>query len=480
MAIAVGGSTIPPLNSKGTFWVDVRNYGAKADNGFTDNSVPIQAAIDALAAKLGSNTNGPKGIVYIPSAPLPYVVYKTIWVDSPNIEIQGDGWGSQVAMSPFCKHNVFQFGVRRVEQSVINGTWTPVPIDAAHRPDLYGILDSTVVNAPGHMWGLRTNGDSFAQFQASPMSSGPPSAVGGYCSDYWAETTQLTIECCISPPAGQQFPANTPLFGMGLAYWQPSPITVMTWSQPNTVYVTFVTSDIGPGYNLGNHNFAFSLAGFTAPFRIAIQIDLVNAVCSAFVNGTQVPFIQAWNLSPTSWRPFAPNSGLRFLQNDYFPFMVGVDNIRTPYANSPTGLDLAVYGLRLSNTIRYQNNGAGKPQQRTDSPTAPITDLYAYFTDDANTIAYLKFNDNPATAQRTISVQHGSVLAYSGVGSGLFMSTANSGGIMGNAIRNLCVTPSNGHGQAISLGARVGNEHRECESDGRVPRYRIVEYVRKL
>ena len=70
MSIAVGGSSasssLPP---RGSLWVDVRNYGAKADNGVTDNSVPIQAAIDALAAQLGANGNGPKGIVYIPCRP---------------------------------------------------------------------------------------------------------------------------------------------------------------------------------------------------------------------------------------------------------------------------------------------------------------------------------------------------------------------------------------------------------------------------
>jgi hypothetical protein len=425
--------------------VDVRDYGAKADNGATDNSGPIQAAIDALAAKIGSNTNGPKGIVYIPSAPLPYTVYKTIWVDSPNIEIQGDGWGSEVAMSQYFKHNVFQFGIRRVEQAVVNGAWTPVSIDAAHRPDLYGILDTTVVSAPGQKWGLRTHGDSFIQFQASPLSSGPASALGGFCSDYWGETTQLTIDCCIAPPPSQQFPGTTPLFGMGVGYWQPSPLTVLTTPDGSGIWVTFVTDDIGPGYNIGNHGFQFSLSGFTAPYRIAFQIDLVNAVFTAYVNGKQV------SVSSTGWRPWQP--GTHFIQNDVFPLMVGVDNIRSPYLNAPTGIDLSVYGLRFSNTIRYQNNGAGNPQHRVDSPLSAITDLYSYFTNDANTVAYLALTDNPATALRTVSVQHGQVLAYGGVGSGYFMSTAGSGGIMNNAIRNICVTSSNGHSQAISIGA---------------------------
>ena len=177
-------------------------------------------------------------------------------------------------------------------------------------------------------------------------------------------------------------------------------------------------------------------------------------MCSAFVNGTQVPFLtDEQSLTPTSQFPFVANSGLSYIQNDYFPFMVGTDNFRPTCVNTTTGVDLAVYGLRLSNTIRYQNNGRGKPQQSVASATALITDHSSYFTNDAHTIAYLQMTDNPATALRTVSVQHGSVLAYGGVGSGLFMNTAASGGIIGNAVRDLCIQSSNGHGQAISIGS---------------------------
>src|SRR5579883_2915334 len=171
MPPAIGGSWRPAL-AHGSLWVDIRDFGAKADNGVTDNSGPIQAAVDALGAELNQNPHGPKGVVFIPSATLPYVVSKTIWVDHPNIEIRGEGWGSQVAMSPFAKHSVFLFGLRRAESTNVNGTQVPLQIDSTYRPDLFGKLDATAVPSPGIMWGIRTNANSFVQIQASPMSAG--------------------------------------------------------------------------------------------------------------------------------------------------------------------------------------------------------------------------------------------------------------------------------------------------------------------
>ena len=453
MSLAIGGSAAPGRPAHGDLWVDVRDFGAKADNGATDNAGPIQAAIDALGAKLNYNNTpyGMKGVVYIPSASGTYVVNKTIWVDSPNIEIQGDGWGSQVQMNPSLKHSVFLFGLRRVESATVNGATVPVQIDAAHRPDLFGKLDSSVVTGPGQRWGIRTNGDSFVQVQASPMSSGPMSAAGGYTSDYWSETTKLTVEFCIEPPDGGGFPLNTPLVAMGNTYYQPSPFTVSVWDDPKKIIVSFQTSDIGPVYGAGPRAFAFLLNGATPPYRIAFQIDLDNAACSVFVNGVQTSIIYTYNLTPTSPFPFAPNTGLRFQQNDYFPLMIGADNIRGPVLTTTPGIDLRLYGLRFSKTIRYRNLGAGQPQTRADAPAAPINDLYAYFTKDGATIGYFALTDNPSTAGRVVSIQHGNTASTGGVGSGLFLQHANGNNLVGNAIRNLSVVAGLGHGQAISI-----------------------------
>ena len=120
------------------------------------------------------------------------------------------------------------------------------------------------------------------QFQASPISSGPSGSAGQFFCDYWTQTTQLTLEFCIEPADGHLFPTGVPLLGIGVNPDEPSPFLVSIWDDPNKVQVVFRTSDVGVGYNLPNRSFAFSLIGSTAPYRVAVQIDLVNAACSAF------------------------------------------------------------------------------------------------------------------------------------------------------------------------------------------------------
>ena len=88
------------------------------------------------------------------------------------------------------------------------------------------------------------------------------------------------------------------------------------------------------------------------------------------------------------------------------------------------GLDVSVYGLRLSNTIRYQNRGTGLAQTRVDSPGSLINDAYAYFGQDANTICFLAMSDHVG---RTITVMHGTTVVPSGYTNGLFLNSAPAG-----------------------------------------------------
>jgi hypothetical protein len=446
MTLAIGGSSTPAKPFHGGLWVDVLDYGAKGD-GITDNSAPIQAGIDDLISKMGF-PNAYKGVVFLPSAPLPYAVVNTLWVDAENIEIQGEGWGTQIQMR--ARHSTFFFGVRRIEYQIVSGTCVPLQINASNRPDLFEKLDTSVVKSPGMRCGIRTNGNSFVQFQASPISSGPSSSAGEFFCDYWTQTTQLTLEFCIEPPDGQLFPPGVPLLGMGVNPNEPSPFLVSIWDDPNKVLVEFRTSDIGGGYNLPNRSFAFSLIRSNAPYRVALQIDLVNAACSAFVNGIQVALQETSNLTPTSCLPFAPNCGLAFTQNQCYPFMIGADNIHGPCNNS-TRIDLRLCGLRISKALRYQNNGPGQRQKRLDASVTTLDDAYAQFGDDSDTVCFLAGTDNPATAGRVVTVQHGGAAA-AGPTSGVFMHTANSGGIAGNAVRDMQVVSGTGYGIGIGLG----------------------------
>jgi hypothetical protein len=460
MTLAIGDSSTPAKPFHGGLWVDVRDYGAKGD-GITDNSTPIQAAIDDLISTMGF-PNAYKGVVFIPSASLPYAVVDTLWVDAENIGLQGEGWGTQIQMR--ARHSTFRFGVRRTEYQMVGGTRVPLQINASNRPDLFEKLDTSVVNSPGLRWGIRTNGNSFVQFQASPISSGPSSSAGQFFCDYWTQTTQLTLEFCIEPPDGRLFPTGVPLLGMGVNPNEPSPFLVSIWNGPNKVLVEFRTTDVGGGYNLPNRSFAFSLIGSHAPYRVAPQIDLVNAACSAFVNGIQMALQETSNLTLTSSLPFAPKCGLAFTQNQSYPFMIGVDNIYGPY-NNATRIDLRLYGLRISKKLRYQNNGPGQRQKRLDASVTALNDAYAYFGDDSDSVCFLAGTDNPATAGRVVTVQHGGASA-AGPTSGVFMHATSSGGIAGNAIRDMQVVSGTGYGTGIELGGALEMTIQNVKSIG--------------
>jgi Pectate lyase superfamily protein len=454
MCAAIGGASVSGRPSRGDLWVDVRDYGAKGDGGITDNASAFQAAVDAAIAKVGG-LPFKKGIVFIPSAPQFYLVSRSIWVDSDNIEIQGEGWGSLVWLNGYFKQPVFIFGIRRIEHATVNGQVVTAQIDASYRPDLFGKLDTSAAPTPGAKWGIRTNGSSFVQFQANSLSSGVKSSAGYPYLDNWTETTKLTLEFCIDPPDGQNFPPLTPLLGMGDIIYETSPILVYVSEDPTQLQVTFRTNDQDSGLFSPKRAYTISLAGSTPPFRIALQFDLDNAVTTAFVNGIQVAPTSSSNLDPSSPCPFTPGSGLRFSQNESYPFLIGAHGWKGP--TSPTiatvsGIDLRLYGLRLSNTIRYRSNGTGQHQQRVDSPTSSINDAYAYFGNDANTVYYLSCSDNPATSGRNVTAINGSSANYPGITTGLFLNTTNAGGIFGNAIRDIAVMGAGDAGQTICLG----------------------------
>src|SRR5262245_6293731 len=108
MTAAIGGATAPAQPAPGGPWVGVRDLGAKADNGVTDNSVAFQAAVDSLA---GRTSGTRKGVVFIPSAQGGYYIQKTVWVDVPYVEIRGEGQGTGVYTGPFQNVSHFQFGI---------------------------------------------------------------------------------------------------------------------------------------------------------------------------------------------------------------------------------------------------------------------------------------------------------------------------------------------------------------------------------
>ncbi len=388
-----------------------------------------------MKALLAAHTDS-KGVVFVPSAAGQYVVHNSIYIDGDGIEVVGEGWGTIVKSAGGTSHPIFLLGIYRTVPATI-----PLTLDATNRPDAFGKLDASAAAGPTVKYGLRTKGNTFGQFYATPLSAGVISPMGGYpYSDNWTETTKLTLEFLIDPPAGG-FPAGgTSLLGVGDVQ-DPAPF-VLQMNDSTTVAIVFRVAGDEPGTNHLLRVGQFSLAGHSPPYGIAVQFDLDTPAITTFVNGTQVAIFTSVNF------PTVPNSG-PFIANDHHPFMLGSVGA-LGYNDGSTHDDLTFYGLRLSNAIRYRNDGAGQPQRRVDSPGTPVNDLYRYFTRDANTIAHLTMTDLP-TADRLITVMNGAA-ANDGITGGLFLHTTYSP-IKGNAIRNMQLIGNNSHAQLISVGA---------------------------
>lgn len=455
MTIAIGGTSGAPSTSHGQFWVNVQDYGAKA-NGTTDCTSAFQAAIDDLAARLDAN-GGESGVVFVPSGKQPYLIGSPIWVDHDGIEIRGEGWGSVLSTQGGTPGSVLIYGLRRIESHSVNGQSYPLSIDSTYRPDLYGKLDSSVITNSNVKWGFRTNQDSYAVFQASALNAGVPLPSDSTVADGWSTVTQLTLEFCIEPPDGQSFPTTAPILGMGLKPFYPSPFLVSTWDDPKKLCVLFRTSDCDPDNIAHVRSFQFRLGTNSPPYRIAIQVDLAAATCSAFVNGTQVTIESPINLdsSGASAIPFIAGTGLTFLTNEYYPFLIGAEGF-TSIGNGTSPIDLRLYGLRVSNCLRYRNDGAGQPQRRVDSPSTTIVDAYAYFANDSNTIAFLPFTDSPSNAGRKLSVQHGTSLAGGTTTSGLILHAYPCSRTAGSGLCDLSLELGSTYGQGISVGNTTG------------------------
>jgi hypothetical protein len=415
-------------------------------NGSTDQSDAVQAIIDSLAGLTSNAAGSKKYRIHFPSAPLTYRFNKPVWVDLPNVEITGEGWGTRIEMHPSHRHSIFRFGLRRSEAGNTNVG------NASYRPDAFGKLDSGAASSTGQKYGIRTNNNSWVQFQGTPLDAGPSSGTAYYST--WETTGQLTLEFLIDDPGGSGLPSSQPIFNMGnrSGHWRPTPFSIRTSGTGNYEFA-FNTSEMPwLSNNLTPRKFIFSSGGAAYPHRVAVvlNLDAEPPWCAAFVNGTQRALTSTSNLTAESTYPFV--SGLKLLHNDYHPAMIGARTDRGPVQQANTGIDLALYGLRLSKTARYKNLGVGQPQTRADNDSTTISDTYAYFTNDAHTIGFLPLTDAPAANARTVTVRAGQA-GWDTTTSGVWMTCANAGGIYGNAVRNISLSCANGYGRAIELGS---------------------------
>lgn len=326
----------------------VIDYGATGD-GVTDDSPAFQACIDAAALQQKA-INGPAvAEIFVPMPKVCYVIKTALFLDQSNQKLIGSGAGPNI----FSAWGGLYVGVRRM---------TPTP---SHFPDAFGVLDLVAAPSLGKHFGLGSGGDTIAQFQSNGLQYGARDSAGTH--DYWNKTQKLTIEFCIAFGKDGSAKKGARIFGFGTTEYA-SPWLV--WVDGNdSHYWNFSFTTDGDKYP---RRFSFAAPTTQGPFRITIQIDLTTAACVAFVNDVRVATtysdLTSFYSYAKAWGP-----GLFIKANDSQPFIIGQDT------------DQTIYGLHLSNTIRYADTGVG------NKIPAPITDN-RYFTADQSTIGLLQLD----------------------------------------------------------------------------------------
>lgn len=416
--------------------VSVTDFGAKADNGVTDNGPAFQAAVDAVSR------DGGGGTVVVPGARQPYYFRTPLFLDRDGVSLEGEGPdvvtlaldGQAGAPAPLV------LGIDRVDAGP-NGPLAP---DLSNRPDAFGVLDQGAAPARGQRWGFRTNNNAYLQFQATPFTLGSKGAGGG--SDHWGDSAAFTLEVCFAP-AGDRFRPAMPILGAGsVDPIAPAPFLLRTWDDPRTLILFFNSSTLATGY----HVVGFRLGDAKPPYRVAVSVDLAAKRAYAAVNGRTVALVPAAVNGLTAVGAdgtIDPAVGPRFAPNRFEPLMVGTAGVLGPQGNAPAGFDGAFYGLRVSRVARYRD--ASGAQVRADTGRPP-DDLWSYFGNDKDTVAFLPFDD-PPSASRVVPVQNGDATYQFRTG-GLILHTVTPQPVTGAAVRGLTVRGRN-YGYAVAVGA---------------------------
>jgi hypothetical protein len=321
-------------------------------------------------------------------------------------------------------------------------------VENVHRPDLFGKLDTSFVNAPSTKYGLRLNGDGTVFFQASPLSLGQLEP-DNYTFDNWGSTSKLTIEFCVESPNGKAFVGGGVVFSMGV-YSNPMPMALTISGNPNAFDFWFKTAD---GVS---HYVEFSAgASATGPLKMAVQIDLGARTVQAFANGVQVPVT-------TGDTFFAGGSPTTLARNEYATLLFGnafSDTRPMTSTGSWASYDLRLYGFAVSGRLRYQNAGVGLVQRRIDGGV--LNDAYRYASGDytdTNIIGYLPMTDQPST-NRMVTAR-----AFGGNSYGYFVQNAmfsQQGGLLDNGLTDLHLVGP-GFGSVVVIGGALDLTIERC------------------
>ncbi len=155
-------------------------------------------------------------------------------------------------------------------------------------------------------------------------------------------------------------------------------------------------------------SFNFSSGAATGVQKITVQTDLTAGVVTAFVNGTQVA---------VTGSTLPANSTLN--ENQYYPFSI---NSYATTKDGSTNVDFALYGLCVSRSIRYANNGTGQAQiphpQFGGSGGNTTLVVPGSPTGGTFTITYGGVTSAPISAPATAATIQSAMQAMSSIGSG--------------------------------------------------------------
>lgn len=421
---------------------DIRDFGAvPGDSNAALTRMAIQAAIDSVPLDAAQPRT-----VFVPAAEEPWVIDRPVWLDRSNLCLRGDpDGGSRIEMAWHNHSACVLVGMPRVALGQ--------SLSAEHFVDLYGRLDRSAAPEPGRRRGIRTNGSAHVAQGAGPLSYGP-SNFGP--PDYWGKTRRLCVEFATDLTLTPVGSLDRIWFGLS-DKGEPQPFVLVC--QNGSMIVDFATSD-GK-----RRRFTFAPPSGDGVTRIAFQIDLEARAVSAYIDGVQVA-VDGYGLGDD----FARSPGLSFATNRNVPFKFastafGANNYASDYYPTPPSNDLSLYGLRISNAVRYVADSPGTPQRRIDG--REIDDHASYFDLDMQTVALFPFQDDPAQAakDRFLTVQ-----TVAGQSAALYLSKGHGSpysSIGGNRLRDLSITSHDqAYGEALNIGYALYLRVENCTLHG--------------
>jgi hypothetical protein len=332
---------------------NVQTFGARPD-GKTDSTAAFQRAVNSAAAAVKLWPHGTGGAtVYVPAGPQPYKVSAPVFVHGNGIEIRGGGRGSIVEAIE--GNPVFVVGKMDGGKS----------FGASYRPDAFGVLDRSAAPQAGARFGVATRGDAALIVPAHPLTFGH----GWPYPDYWAKTSQLTLEFYLARPPAARWQPWTRLFGFSRDQKYGLPWSVSLGESTDELVFHWRSAEMTNEQE--SRQLVIPLGSMYRGWRVTIQADLAGARYAAWVNGRKVDC----RVSSATRSPVRPDQ--TFPEHDgYTQFLIGALGPAAPYGNQKT-TPLILYGLRVAKGLVYKMD---QPTETfADDSARPVTDANRYF-----------------------------------------------------------------------------------------------------